>query len=82
MDAAAILTLVMPDPQKRSRVTALARNIVPRIERRHPAEIAALRTALGTGTPDDVVDVGGIDPGAIGQSPQHRRAKLLRMNTR
>ena len=59
---------------------AAGADVIARVERRHPAEIAALRTALGTGAPDDVLDVGGIDPGAVGQRPQHRRAELLRMN--
>ena len=78
--AAAILTLVMPDPQKRSSVTPLARMS-------YPASRADIRPrsplcwpTLGAGAPDDVVDIGRIDPGAIGQRPQHRRAELLRMN--
>jgi hypothetical protein len=39
-----------------------------------------LRSALGTGSPDDVVDIGGVDSGTIGQRAEHRRAQLLRMN--
>src|SRR5207253_2319693 len=49
-------------------------------ERCHSPEIATLRTALRTGTPDDVVDIGGIDASAIGQRAQYGRAELLRMN--
>ena len=59
---------------------AAGADVIAGVERRHPAEIAALRTALGTGAPDDVFDIGGIDPGAVGQRPQHGRAKLLRVN--
>ena len=54
--------------------------IVAGVERRHAAEIAALRPALGTGAPDDIVDIGGIDAGAVGQRAQHGRAQLLRMD--
>ncbi len=61
---------------------AAGADIVAGIERRHPAEIAALRAALRTAAPDDVVDIGCIDAGAIGQRPQHRRAQPLRMNPR
>jgi hypothetical protein len=61
---------------------AAGAKIVAGIQRGHPAEIAALLAALGTGAPDDVVDIGGVDPGALGQGLQHRRAKLLRMNAR
>ena len=57
-------------------------HVVTGIERRHPAEIAALLAALRTGAPDDVVDVGGVDPGALGQRPQHGGAQLLRVNAR
>ena len=53
---------------------AAGTEIISGVERGHPAEIAALLAALGAGAPDDVVDIGGIDPGAIGQRPQHGRA--------
>ncbi len=59
---------------------AAGADVIAGVERGHPAEIAALLAALGTGAPDDVVDIGGIDAGAIGQRPQHGRAELLRMN--
>jgi hypothetical protein len=61
---------------------AAGAHVITGIERRHPAEIAALRAALGAGTPDDVVDIGGIDSGALRQRPQHRGAQLLRMDAR
>ena len=57
-------------------------HVIAGIERRHPAEIAALLAALRTGAPDDVVDIGGIDAGAIGQRAQYRCAELLRMDAR
>ena len=46
IDAAARLTAVMPEPQKRSSVMPLALDVVAGIERRHAAEIAALLAAL------------------------------------
>ncbi|VIO77814.1 hypothetical protein CI41S_60700 [Bradyrhizobium ivorense] len=55
-------------------------HVVAGIERRHPAEIATLRAALRAGSPDDVVDIGGVDAGSIGQRPQHGGAELLRMD--
>jgi hypothetical protein len=61
---------------------AAGAHVIAGIERRHPAKIAALRAALGTGAPDDVVDVSGVDTGTIGERAQHRRADLLRMNAR
>ena len=57
-------------------------HVIAGIERRHPSEIAALLAALRAGTPDDVVDIGGIDAGAIGQRAQYRGAELLRMDAR
>ncbi len=59
---------------------AAGTEVISGIESGHPAEIAALLAALGTGAPDNVVDIGGIDPGAIGQRPQHGSTELLRMN--
>ena len=80
IEAAAMLTLVMPEPQKRSSVTPLVRDVVAGVERRHPPEVAALRPALGTGAPDDVLDVSGIDPATISRTPARRRTQLLRMD--
>jgi hypothetical protein len=57
-------------------------HVITGIERRHPAEIAALRAALRTGAPDDVVDISSIDAGSIGERPQYGCAQLLRMNAR
>ena len=37
---------------------------------------------LRGGAPDDVVDVGGVDAGALGERLQHRRGQLLRMDLR
>ena len=82
MELAAMLTLVMPEPQNRSSVTRAGAHVIAGVERRHPAEIAALLAALRTGAPDDVVDVSGIDAGAIGQRAQYRGAELLRMDAR
>ena len=67
------------EPVQRHRAGA---HVIAGIERRHPAEIAALLAALRTGTPDDVVDISGIDAGAIGQRAQYRCAELLRMDAR
>ena len=61
---------------------AAGAHVIAGVERRHPAEIAALLAALRTGAPDDVVDIGGIDAGAIGERAQHRGAELLRMDAR
>ncbi len=55
-------------------------HVIAGIERRHPSEIAALRCDLRAAAPDDVVDIGGVDAGAIGQRAQHGCAELLRMN--
>ena len=55
---------------------------IARIERRHAAEVAALRADLRGGAPDDVVDVGGVDAGALGERLQHGRGELLRMDLR
>ena len=57
-------------------------HVIAGIERRHPAEIAALLAPLRAGAPDDVVDISGIDAGTIGQRAQYRCAELLRMDTR
>ncbi len=59
---------------------AAGAHVVAGIERRHPPEITALRTALGTGAPDDIVDIGGVDAGAIGKRAQYGGAELLRMD--
>ncbi len=77
-----MFTVVMPEPQKRSRVTPLALDVVAGVERRHAAQIAALLAALGAGAPDDVVDVGGVEVVALGQRLQHRGAQVLRMDSR
>ena len=61
---------------------AAGADVVAGVKRRHPSEIAALRTALGTGAPDDVVDLSGIDAGAVRQRAQYGGAELLRMNAR
>ena len=61
---------------------AAGAHVIAGVERRHPAEIAALLAALRAGAPDDVVDIGGVDAGAIGQRAQHGGAELLRMNAR
>jgi hypothetical protein len=42
-------------------------HVVSGIEGRHPALIAALLGDLRTGAPDNVIDVGGINAGAVGQ---------------
>ena len=55
-------------------------DVVAGVKRRHPAEIAALLAALRAGTPDDVVDIGGVDAVAIGQRAQYRCAEMLRMD--
>ena len=57
-------------------------HVIAGIERRHPAKIAALLAPLRAGAPDDVVDVGGVDAGTIGQRAQYRCAELLRMDAR
>src|SRR6185312_17330595 len=46
-------------------------DIVAGVERRHAPEIATLRSELCGGAPDDVVDIGGVDAGALGQRPQY-----------
>ena len=46
------------------------------------AEVATLLGHLCAGTPDDVVDIAGIDPGPIGERAQYCGAQLLRMDTR
>ncbi len=70
------------EPQKRSSVTRARAHLVAGIERRHAPEIAALRRDLRAAAPDDVVDIGGVDAGAIDERPQHGRTQLLRMNAR
>ena len=77
--AAAKLTAVMPEPQKRSRVTPLAAHVVAGVERGHAAEVAALLADLRAGAPDDVVDVGGVEVVALGERPQHRGGEVLRV---
>ena len=42
-------------------------DVITGIERRHAPEIAALGRDLSAAAPDDVVDIGGVDAGAIGQ---------------
>jgi hypothetical protein len=79
IELAAMLTLVMPGATKTVQRNAAGAHVIAGIERRHPAEIAALRAALGAG---DVVNVGGVDAGAIGERAQYRCAELLRMNAR
>ena len=59
---------------------AAGAHVIAGVERRHPAEVAALRTALRTGAPNNVVDISSIDTGAIRQRAQYRCAQLLRMN--
>ena len=69
-----------PGPAEPVQRDAARTHIISGIERRHAAEIAALRAALRTGAPDDVVNVSGIDSGTVGQRPQHGCTELLRMN--
>ena len=57
-------------------------HVVPRVQRRHAAQVAGRRSALRTGAPDHVVDLGGINAVALGQGPQHRRAQALRVEMR
>ncbi len=61
---------------------AAAAHVIAGIERRHPAEIAALLRALRTGAPDHVVDFFGLQAVAFRQSLEHRRPQALRMNLR
>ena len=61
---------------------ATGAHVIPRIQGRHPAEVAALLGHLCAGAPDDVVDIAGIDPGPIGERAQYCGAQLLRMDTR
>src|SRR5262249_29692676 len=51
-------------------------------ERRHASEIAALGRDLRAAAPDDVVDLGGVDAGALGERAEHGSPQLLRMNAR
>src|SRR6185436_7301368 len=51
-------------------------------ERRHAPEIAALGGHLRAAAPEDVLDLCGVDSGALGQRAQHGGAELLRMDTR
>ena len=46
-----MLTAVMPEPQKRSSVTPLARDVVAGVERGHAAEVAALLADLASWCP-------------------------------
>ncbi|MGY3357184.1 hypothetical protein ACVWZK_003847 [Bradyrhizobium sp. GM0.4] len=57
-------------------------HVVAGVQRRHAAEIAALRCDLRAAAPDDVVDVGGVDAGARRERAQHGCSQLLRMNAR
>ncbi len=72
------------DPRSAEAVQrdAAAAHVIAGIERRHPAEIAALRPALRAGAPDHVVDLGGVDVVARRQRLQHGRAQALRMDLR
>ena len=61
---------------------AAGADVVAGVERRHPAQVAALLAALRAGAPDDVVDFGGVEAVALGQRAQDGGAELLRMNVR
>ena len=52
-------------------------DVVAGIERGHAAEVAALRPGLIRGAPDDVVHVGGVEAGPLGQRPQDGGAQDL-----
>ena len=79
---AAMLLAVMPEPQNRSRVTPLARDVVAGVERRHPTEVAALLADLRAGAPHDVVDIGGVEAVALDQRLEHGAAEVLRVQVR
>src|SRR5262245_60347812 len=55
-------------------------HVIAGIERRHAPEIAALGRDLRAAAPDDVIDVGSVDAGALGEREQHGGAELLRMD--
>ena len=57
-------------------------DVIARIERRHPPEIAALLATLSRGRPDDVVDVPGVERVALGNRFQHGRGEVLRVHVR
>ena len=57
-------------------------DVVAGVEGGHAAEVAALLAHLGAGAPDDVVDVGGVEPVAVDQRPQHRRTEVLGVQVR
>ncbi len=55
-------------------------DVIARVERRHPAQIAALKPHLRTRAPDDVVDRGGIEIVALLERLQHRHGQVLRVH--
>ena len=57
-------------------------DVIARIERRHPPEIAALLAALRRGRPDDVVDIGGIQLVSLGNRLQDGRGEMLGVHVR
>ena len=78
MLAAARFTEVMPEPQKRSRVTPLAAVASPR-GGGHATEAGALLAFLGARAPDHIVHLGGIQIVTRLQRLQHRGAQMLGM---
>ena len=54
-------------------------NVEAGVERGHPSQVTALLTDLRTRTPYDVVNVGGVDPGAVNQRLEHGAAEVVRV---
>jgi hypothetical protein len=57
-------------------------DVVAGVERRHPPEVAALLAHLRAGAPDHVVDIGGVEVVALGESLEHGAAEVLGVQVR
>ena len=57
-------------------------DVVTGVEGRHTTEVAALLAHLRAGAPDHVVDVGGVEVVALGESFEHGAAEVLGVQVR
>ena len=57
-------------------------HVIACVQCRHPADVAGLLTNLSAGTPNNVVDLGGVDAGAFSEGAQNGRTELLWVDVR
>jgi len=57
-------------------------DVIACVQRRHPADVAGLLANLGAGAPNDVVDLGGVDAGALAKRAQNGRPEVLWVDVR